>query len=180
MEILVVIDMQNDFIDGALKNDDAKAIVEPMADYIKKYSGGMIIFTRDTHDAETYPNSQEGRKLPVPHCIKGTDGWRINKYLWDAAEGNKNAEVRVLNKPTFGYGFGFRYLLSDVDEDMITKITLVGTCTSICVAANAIILKSIYPEIEIQVESRLCSDINLESHNAALLVMSNQQITILK
>ena len=180
MEILVVIDMQNDFITGALANDSAKAKVETLADYIKKYRGDLIIFTRDTHDAEVYPKTQEGKKLTTPHCIFGTDGWQIENSLWNSAKENKNAKTLVLDKPTFGYGKGFEYLLAGYDVDMITKIEVAGTCTDICVVSNVLALKELFPEVEITVLGYLCAGLTPQKHQAALDVMESCQVNVIR
>ena len=164
---LIVIDMQKDFVDGSLANAAAQAIVSPIADYVKRYDGDVIA-TRDTH-AENYMESSEGKKLPIPHCIQGTDGWEIVDEIAAALQ-EKNAVI--LDKPTFGY-LGWD-LLNGYDE-----VELVGTCTDICVVSNALILKAKFPDLTVQVRPSLCAGTSVENHNAAIAVMACCQVEIL-
>lgn len=166
-QVLIVVDMQNDFINGSLANPDAEAIVEPMCEFIKDFKGG-IIFTRDTHSIN-YLNTPEGKKLPVEHCIRETAGWCINDKLLKAARGH---EWTVLDKPTFGSlnWDSFCNLSKDVD------IYLCGTCTDICVISNALILKATFPEANIYVIPDLCAGLTKEKHEAAISVMNSCQI----
>lgn len=164
-KILAVIDMQNDFIDGSLANEAAAAIVLGIADAIKDYD--EVIFTRDTHD-ENYLSTAEGKKLPIEHCVCGTHGWEIRKELLDAAP------IRaIIDKPTFGW-LGWDLNLKPEDE-----LTLVGTCTDICVVSNALILKAKYPESKISVIESLCAGLTEEKHKAAIETMRSCQIDIL-
>ena len=161
---LIVIDMQNDFIDGSLGTAEARAIVENVKNKISEYvsSGDEVIFTRDTHDLN-YLNTPEGIKLPVEHCIKDTHGWQI-------ADGLEIDGATVIDKPTFGYtGWG----CMQFDE-----IELVGLCTDICVVSNALILKAAFPDAEISVDSSCCAGVTPETHNAALETMKMCQINI--
>ncbi len=165
MKTLIVIDMQNDFIDGSLGTKEAVAIVKNVKNKILKYreNGDEIIFTRDTHD-EKYLDTPEGKKLPVKHCIKGTDGWQIKDGLM--VDGAK-----IIDKPSFGYtGWG---------EMSFSQIELVGLCTDICVVSNALILKALFPEIEISVDSSCCAGVTPETHTSALETMKMCQIDIL-
>ena len=164
---LIVIDMQKDFVDGSLANAAAQAIVSPIADYVKRYDGDVIA-TRDTH-AENYMESSEGKKLPIPHCIQGTDGWEIVDEIAAALQ-EKNAVI--LDKPTFGY-LGWD-LLNGYDE-----VELVGTCTDICVVSNALILKAKFPDLTVKVRPSLCAGTSVENHNAAIAVMACCQVEIL-
>ena len=165
---LIVIDMQNDFIDGSLANPDAKAIVPAIVKRIEAFDGA-IFATRDTH-ASDYLQSPEGKNLPVEHCIKDTDGWQIQKDILAALQ-KRNATV--LDKPTFGYlGWG---VLAAVDE-----VELVGTCTDICVVSNALIIKALFPAINVSVNAPLCAGTSAENHEAALKVMKSCQIQIVK
>ena len=164
---LIVIDMQKDFVDGSLANASAQAIVSPIADYVKGYDGDVIA-TRDTH-AENYIESSEGKKLPIPHCIQGTDGWEIVDEIAAALQ-EKNAVI--LDKPTFGY-LGWE-LLNGYDE-----VELVGTCTDICVVSNALILKAKFPDLTVKVRPSLCAGTSVENHNAAIAVMACCQVEIL-
>lgn len=161
---LIVIDMQNDFIDGALGTKEAEAIVNNVKNKIDKYekNGDEIIFTRDTHQ-KNYLETPEGMKLPVEHCIEGTYGWEI-------AEGLERENARYINKPTFGY--------TGWNSMKFEKIELVGLCTDICVVSNALILKSQFPDAKISVDSSCCAGVTPESHNSALETMKMCQIEI--
>ena len=167
MKVLCVIDMQNDFIDGALGTKEAEAIVENVKSKIELYrqNGDTIIFTRDTH-TEEYMNTQEGKNLPVPHCIKGSKGWEITKKLDTASD-------KIIDKPTFGSFELADYVasLSDVEE-----IELIGLCTDICVISNAMLLKAKLTETQISVDSSCCAGVTPESHLNALESMKMCQI----
>ena len=170
MKILCVIDMQNDFIDGALGTKEAEAIVQNVKAKIELYrkNGDTVIFTRDTH-TEDYMNTQEGRKLPVPHCIKGSNGWEISALL--DTEGSV-----IIDKPTFG-----SYELSDYIASLpeVDGIEFVGLCTEICVISNAILLKARLTEAPITVDSSCCAGGTPESHLNALSAMKMCQIEII-
>ena len=169
MKILCVIDMQNDFIDGALGTKEAEAIVQNVKEKIELYrkNGDTVIFTRDTH-TEDYMNTQEGRKLPVPHCIKGSNGWEISALL--DTEGSV-----IIDKPTFG-----SYELSDYIASLtdVEEIELIGLCTDICVISNAMLLKARLTEAPITVDSSCCAGVTPESHLNALSAMKMCQIEI--
>jgi len=164
MKTLIVIDMQNDFIDGSLGTKEAVKIVKSVRAKIEAYrkAGDRILFTRDTHH-EDYPETNEGRHLPVVHCIEGTEGWEIRDGL--TIEGDE-----IINKPSFGYTGWQAY---EFDE-----IELVGLCTDICVVSNAMILKALFPEIRISVDASCCAGVTPESHQAALTTMRMCQIEI--
>ena len=170
MKILIVVDMQNDFVTGALANPAAQAIVPKIAKKIEQYEkkGHRIIFTRDTHDSN-YLNTPEGKNLPIPHCIFGTSGWCVVDEL-------NNPEHKHINKPTFGYKY-WEYEIYDGNGD-IEDIELVGTCTDICVLSNALLLKTDYPNIPISVDSSCCAGLTPEKHEAALEVMRSCQINV--
>lgn len=170
MKVLCVIDMQNDFIDGALGTKQAEAIVDKVKQKIDLYrqNGDMVIFTRDTHYSN-YNQTQEGRNLPVPHCIKGTDGWQISDKL-------ELEQSAVIDKPTFG-SFELSELIAKTDN--VEKVELVGLCTDICVISNAMIIKAKMPEMPICVDSSCCAGVTVESHNNALSAMKMCQIEIL-
>lgn len=161
---LLVIDMQNDFIDGSLGTKEAVAIVENVKKKIAEYqaNGDEIIFTRDTHQKD-YLSTNEGKHLPVEHCIEGTYGWQIR-------DGLEVPGAIVINKPSFGYLNWAEYQLEEVE--------LVGLCTDICVASNALILKAVYPEIKVSVDAKCCAGVTPESHEAALLTMKMCQVEI--
>jgi nicotinamidase-related amidase len=164
MKTLIVVDMQNDFIDGSLGTKEALAIVDNVKAKIKEYkeNGDEVIFTRDTHH-ENYMETNEGHYLPVVHCIENTEGWEIREGLY--FEGAK-----IIDKPSFGYtGWGnFKF-----DE-----IEIIGLCTDICVVSNALILKALNPEIKISVDPKCCAGVTPDSHNAALETMKMCQIEI--
>lgn len=163
---LIVVDMQKDFIDGSLGTKEAEAIVERVKHKIAQYKerGYEIIFTRDTHQ-EDYLNTNEGRHLPVVHCIKGTDGWEI-------AEGLEVPGAIYIDKSSFGYMNWKDYHLEEVE--------MVGLCTDICVVSNALIIKATYPEIKVTVDARCCAGVTPESHNAALTTMKMCQVEVVE
>lgn len=168
-KILVVVDMQNDFIDGALGTKEALAIVENVKAKIREYAQKDIFVTMDTHAPE-YLNTQEGRNLTVEHCIKGTDGWQLRGDIAELLP-----EARVYEKPTFGS----TKLAEDIakiaaEEDI--EIELIGLCTDICVVSNALLLKAVMPEVTISVDPACCAGVTPESHEAALKTMQMCQI----
>jgi nicotinamidase-related amidase len=162
---LIVVDMQNDFIDGVLGTEEAVGIVENVKRKISEYQriGGEIIFTRDTHD-EGYMETNEGKYLPVKHCVRGTKGWEIKKEL-------EISEAVYVDKPTFGYLQWKDYNLEEVE--------LVGLCTDICVVSNALIIKAMYPEIKVSVDVNCCAGVTPKSHEAAITTMKMCQVEIL-
>ena len=174
-DVLIVIDMQKDFTTGALANKDAVAIIEKMREKISAFHG-RVIFTRDTH-GEDYLASMEGKNLPVPHCIEGTAGHEIEPSLLLAARENKNATVEILDKPNFGAGT--RLYEKIAEGEAPKKIYFCGTCTDICVVSNALILKSLLPEVPMAVYGGLCAGLSPEKHAAALSVMESCQLEIL-
>ena len=174
MKVLVVIDMQNDFISGALKNDMAQEIVPRMASYIKNFEG-ITIFTRDTHGSD-YMETMEGKNLPVPHCIAGTEGWEVHKDLLAACEGKEN-NCFVFNKPTFGYAAELAKFIKEFNQP-ITEIEFCGTCTDICVISNVLGMKEHMSEVKITVHADMCAGLSLATHQAALEVMRSCQVNI--
>ncbi len=171
MKILIVVDMQNDFISGALGSEAAMQIVKPVADRINGFDG-RIIFTRDTH-TDDYMQTQEGRKLPVPHCIKGTHGWQIDSAI-SVPEGSV-----IFDKITFGSVELAQYLVGLNEKETIDQIELVGLCTDICVISNAFLIKAALPECEITVDASLCRGVSDESHKNALNAMRSCQINVI-
>ena len=169
MKLLIVIDMQNDFIDGALGTKEAVAIVPNVAQKIKdaRESRQIVAFTRDTHQ-ENYLATQEGKNLPVVHCVQGTDGWQISSKL-------EVADSKIIDKPSFGSMELAEYVaqLQDIEE-----VELVGLCTGICVISNAFILKAKLPELKITVDASCCACVTPESHATALAAMKLCQINI--
>ena len=176
MTTLIVVDMQNDFIDGALANPAAQAIVKPMVEYIKDFEG-EIIFTRDTHFSD-YLNTQEGRNLPIPHCLYESDGWQVNETLAGAAfEGRNYARdpwAGCVDKHSFGDIGG----IEEVIDNHTSRIYICGTCTDICVISVALNLKALFPEKPIVCLSKLCAGLTPEKHAAALEVMRSCQIEV--
>lgn len=169
-DILLVIDMQNDFIDGALGTPEAVAIVPNVAEKVRTFAG-TVLFTRDTHE-DAYLTTQEGRNLPVPHCIRGTHGWEICDALQLYVKGNP------LDKMTFGSS-ELGGLLKKMDEnDPVRSITLVGLCTDICVISNAMIAKAFLPEAPVTVDAACCAGVTPESHRNALAAMKMCQINV--
>lgn len=169
--VLLVIDMQNDFIDGALGTRRAQQIVERVVEKIGQYPPENIYATRDSHE-ENYLDTAEGRKLPVVHCVEGTKGWEINPLVEKAL---RNAVV--VNKPTFG-SVVLAELLQAENEKEELAVEIVGLCTDICVVSNALLLKAVMPEIEICVDASCCAGVTPESHEAALTTMQMCQITV--
>lgn len=172
-KILVVVDMQNDFVDGALGTAEAVKIVPDVKKKIKEFSGEIFV-TMDTH-FENYLETSEGKKLPVPHCIKGTDGWNVNRDVMSALQG-KN--FTIVEKNTFGSVSLPKLIEEKVGSDDF-QIELVGLCTDICVVSNALLLKARFPEKQIQVDAVCCAGVTAESHDAALLTMKMCQIDII-
>lgn len=169
-DILIVVDMQNDFISGALGTAEAQAIVPKVVEKVTGFTG-RVIFTRDTH-FENYLSTQEGRNLPVPHCIKGSDGWQI------CAELAPLCTEPPVDKPTFG-SYTLAELLATANiREPIGSITLVGLCTDICVIANAMVIKAFLPEVTVKVDAACCAGVTPESHKTALDAMRPCQIVI--
>lgn len=198
-KFLIVVDMQNDFIDGALGTAEAVAIVPRVLEKIRQYLPGQVIATRDTHQKD-YLATSEGKYLPVEHCIQGTKGWELQTEIREALAGAK-----VIDKPVFGSvklteymaalagadvaGFcGRRTEAVDTGRESLgtvetagrgMEIELVGLCTDICVVANALLLKTVLPEAVIRVDGSCCAGVTPESHDAALLTMKMCQVEII-
>ena len=170
-KILLVIDMQNDFINGTLGTREAEAIVGRVADEIKKYPTSDIIATRDTH-TENYLNTQEGKNLPVAHCVRGTTGWALNSKIAAAL-----GEALIIDKPTFG-SRELAERLTQMAQTEDLDVTLVGLCTDICVVSNALLIKAFLPETPVRVIAACCAGVTPESHRAALDTMKACQILI--
>ena len=169
-DILIVVDMQNDFIDGALGTAEAVAIVPKVAEKVKGFKG-TVIFTRDTH-GENYMQTQEGRNLPVPHCIKGSRGWEVCPALEPLRTG------LTIDKPTFGSAELGKVLLELDTKEPVGSITLVGLCTDICVISNAMIAKAFLPEVPVTVDAACCAGVTPESHRTSLSAMKMCQVRI--
>lgn len=172
-KILVVVDMQKDFVDGALGTAEAVAIVDNVVEKIENFDGDIYV-TYDTH-FENYMDTNEGKNLPVPHCIKGTEGWKLNDKVQNSLSLKKYEEIE---KITFGSIdlpeiIGRKYDAEDIE------IELVGLCTDICVVSNALLLKAKFPETTIKVDAACCAGVTPESHNAALVTMKMCQINVI-
>ena len=173
-KILIVVDMQKDFVDGALGSKEAVAIVDNVVKKIEKFDGDIIV-TYDTHP-ENYMETQEGKNLPVPHCIKGTDGWKLNEKV-QAAVDKKNA--KAIEKPTFGSTELPEYIKSNYNPDEI-EIELIGLCTDICVVSNALLMKVNFPETKVSVGASCCAGVTPDSHSAALTTMKMCQVNVIE
>ena len=174
MNILIVVDMQNDFVSGALGTPEARQIVPAAAEQVAAgiRRGERIFFTRDTHGAD-YLHTQEGRNLPVPHCIRGTEGWEIVEQLRPASAGQT-----ILDKPAFGSAELGRLLAKENEREPIEKVTLIGLCTDICVISNALLVKAYLPEAEVAGDGGCCAGGPPGRHRAALAAMKSCQITV--
>lgn len=174
MDVLIVVDMQNDFVSGALGTPEAFGIVPyvvgRVADGIDR--GETILFTRDTHGPD-YLDTQEGKRLPVPHCIRGTEGWEIIPQLLPDTVGRT-----IVDKPTFGSRALGEELVRLNETEPVRKITLIGVCTDICVLSNALLAKAFLPEAEIVVEANCCAGVTPEAHRTALAALGPCQITV--
>ncbi|MBQ6594781.1 MAG: cysteine hydrolase [Clostridia bacterium] len=169
MKVLIVVDMQNDFIDGSLGTKEAEAIVTNVADRIRRAreEGDAIFFTRDTHE-ENYMETQEGRNLPVRHCIRGTSGWQISSALDVGTD-------QVINKPSFG---STELMEAVASLPNVEAVELIGLCTDICVINNALLIKARLPEVPVSVDASCCAGVTPESHENALKAMQMCQIRI--
>lgn len=170
--VLIVVDMQNDFIDGALGTAEAVQIVDNVVKKVKAFPG-KVIFTRDTHFAD-YMETQEGRKLPVPHCIEGTDGWQVCPALEELRKG-----CETFDKVTFGSRELGLAMAKWNEEETIGSVELVGLCTDICVISNAMVVKAFLPEAELTVDASCCAGVTPESHKNALEAMKVCQIRVI-
>lgn len=174
-KVLIVVDMQNDFVTGSLGSETAQAIIpnveKKILEYLKSEREDEVYFTRDSH-ATDYLSTKEGEKLPVEHCIYGSHGWQIIPELKQYSE----LADEIVNKDSFGYPCWEDELGR---EERIESIELIGVCTDICVVSNALILKALYPEVEIIVDASCCAGTTPEAHQAALRVMQSCQITVI-
>lgn len=170
-KILVVVDMQKDFIDGSLGTKEAQAIVTPVIEKMKSYEKSDIYVTRDTH-GENYLDTAEGKKLPVVHCVEGTEGWQLHPEIEALAE-----PEHIINKPTFGSMTLMEQLKAENEKEPL-EIELVGLCTDICVVSNALLLKAAMPENSIKIDASCCAGVTPKSHEAALTTMQMCQIEV--
>lgn len=169
-KLLLVVDMQNDFIDGALGTKEAVAIVPNVKAKIESFDG-TVLFTRDTH-FDNYMETQEGRNLPVKHCIKGTKGWEIRAEL-DALR-----KTDAIDKVTFGSSELGKKLLELDAQEKIESITVIGLCTDICVISNVMIAKAFLPEVPVIVDAKCCAGVSVETHENALKAMEVCQVKV--
>lgn len=176
-KILIVVDMQKDFVDGSLGTKEAVEIVPAVVNEIKK-EYDHIFFTRDTHQTD-YLDTNEGRHLPVKHCIQDTDGWKLNSEVEEARKDLPEGSFTILNKPTFGSEYLVDLLKECDKKEHIDSITLIGLCTDICVVTNALLVKTAFPEIEVRVLKDCCAGVTPESHEAALTTMKMCQIEVI-
>lgn len=171
-KILVVVDMQKDFVDGALGTKEAVAVVPAVVEKIRAFDG-VIFATLDTHFAD-YLQTAEGRKLPVPHCIQNTDGWRLHGAVAAALE---QKGYTAVEKHTFGSVDLPRLIAQEADGEPFS-VELVGLCTDICVVSNALLLKAYFPDMQIAVDASCCAGVTPELHAAALCTMRSCQIDV--
>jgi len=180
-KILIVVDMQNDFINGSLGTSEAEAIVDNVVERISKSEGELILFTLDTHN-DDYLETPEGKKLPVKHCIKGTDGWLLNPRVKQAWLDHPNTVIHPslkensFEKPVFGSTSLVKFL--EIIKSDIQEIEVLGLCTDICVVSNAIMIKNTLPEIKIGVNKNCSAGVTPKSHEEALNVMTMCQIEV--
>lgn len=170
---LIVVDMQQDFVYGALGSEEARKIVPNVVEKVKNFDG-EVIFTRDTHTAD-YLNTQEGRLLPVEHCIDGSEGWKLIEPLEEICI---NRSLKSYSKGTFGCIKLAADLRAEYLRQEIESIELIGVCTDICVVSNALLLKAYMPEVPICVDGECCAGVTPKKHEAALETMRSCQITV--
>lgn len=170
MKYLIVVDVQNDFVDGVLGTAEARAMLPALLEKVRNFDG-TVLLTKDTH-TDDYLHTQEGKNLPVPHCIRGTDGWEFPPQLAALA---KARGTKVYEKPCFGS----TRLASDLAAAPdVESVELAGLCTDICVVSNALLIKAVLPEIPVSVDARCCAGVTPEKHEAALLTMESCQISV--
>lgn len=172
-KVLIIVDMQKDFVDGALGSPAAAAIVPAAAEKIRAFDGDTILVTLDTHDGN-YLQTLEGKKLPVPHCIKGTPGHALNHNIQTALAGKPYI---LVEKNTFG-SFDVPRILAEKYPGEAPEQEIIGLCTDICVISNALILRAAFPNAKITVDARCCAGVSEETHLAALAAMKCCQIDV--
>ena len=171
-QFLIVVDLQKDFVDGALGTPEAVSIVPRVVEKIQQFSGEIYV-TMDTHGTD-YLQTSEGRHLPVPHCIRGTEGWQLNQAVAQALAGK---DCHGVEKPTFG-SVQLPQLISQAVKGETFSLELVGLCTDICVVSNALLLKASFPEVPISVDAACCAGVTPQTHQAALDTMACCQIAV--
>ena len=180
MKTLVIVDMQNDFTSGALGNAECEAVVPEVVSLVNSKEFDKIILTRDTHDGKLYLDTQEGKKLPVPHCIKGTDGWQVRSEIMEAVEKNYDKkDYVIIDKPTFGstdLACTLEYIFKNNQNKL--EIYFCGVCTGICVISNVALVKAFLPESKVCVVEKACACVTPESHRTAIEAMKTFQVDI--
>lgn len=172
-KVLIVIDMQNDFIDGSLGTPEAIAIIDAVKEKVRSYPAEDVIATMDTHEVD-YLSTQEGHNLPVEHCIRGSQGWEIREDIKELLK-----DAKIYEKPTFG-SVDLACDLKELSEKEEIELELIGLCTDICVVSNALLLKAYMPEVKISVDASCCAGVTPEKHQAALETMRSCQIQVLE
>ena len=172
-KFLIVVDMQKDFVDGALGTEEARAIVPEVVKKVREFDG-KVIFTKDSHK-ENYSRTQEGKKLPVPHCMEGSEGWELIEPL-DKLQ--KQAGAVIYDKPTFGSVALADDLKKEYDKGVIKEVELIGVCTDICVVSNALLIKANMPELTVKLDASCCAGVTVEKHEAALETMRSCQVEV--
>ena len=173
MKALIVVDVQNDFISGALGTAEAQEMLPRLVEKVRHFDGAVFM-TQDTH-GQDYLQTQEGKKLPIPHCIKGTEGWEFPAVL-EALRKEKNAAV--YEKPCFGSMRLVEEIAKLCEDGTLESVELVGICTDICVVSNALMLKAALPELPLYVDAACCAGVTVQKHEAALDVMESCQIIV--
>ncbi|MCD8189863.1 MAG: cysteine hydrolase [Clostridiales bacterium] len=173
MNYLILVDVQNDFVDGALGTAEAREMLPRLLDKVRQFDGTILV-TKDTHGPD-YMETQEGRNLPVPHCVRGAEGWQLAPALLDIPAVR---EAKVYEKPCFGSAALAADLAAENRAGGVESVELVGLCTDICVVSNALLLKAAMPEVPISVDARCCAGVTPEKHQAALTVMESCQIAV--
>lgn len=176
MRFLIVVDMQKDFVDGALGTKEAQAIVPVVCEKIRTFDG-EVIMTQDTHQPD-YLDSQEGRILPVTHCVYNTPGWELNDEVYAAVKSRGVTAIRSMRKPTFGSVELGEFLRHKNNNKAIEEIVLIGLCTDICVISNALLIKAFLPEVKVTVDAACCAGVTPNSHNNAIKALRMCQINI--
>ncbi|MCD8120101.1 MAG: cysteine hydrolase [Lachnospiraceae bacterium] len=175
MKYLIIVDVQNDFVDGALGTAEAQAMLPRLTEKAKTFDGTILV-TKDTHGAD-YMNTQEGRNLPVPHCILGTEGWKLAPSLLAVPAVR---EAKVYEKPCFGSTTLAADLAMLNAAGQVDSVELVGLCTDICVVSNALLIKAAMPEVPVSVDASCCAGVTPEKHEAALAVMESCQVQVIR
>ncbi|MCD8146663.1 MAG: cysteine hydrolase [Clostridiales bacterium] len=173
MNYLILVDVQNDFVDGALGTAEAQEMLPRLVEKVRHFDGTLLV-TKDTHDAD-YLDTQEGRNLPVPHCIKGAEGWQLAPSLLALPAVR---QAKVYEKPCFGSTALAADLAALNRKGGVDSVELVGLCTDICVVSNALLLKAAMPEVLVSVDAACCAGVTPEKHEAALSVMESCQVAV--